>query len=99
MAMPFVTAAEWRLAAGDARGADSLATLAREAGAVDSLALERNAYVGRAELVRARARTVLGDLAGARLAAGRAVAALTNGYGFDGKWTREARALRDSIPR
>ena len=45
------------------------------AAAVDSLALQRSAYAGRAELVRARARLALGDRAGARQAADRALIA------------------------
>lgn len=99
LAMPFVTAAEWRLASGDARGADSLARLARSAGAIDSAALERNAYVGRAELVRARALASLGALAEARSAADRALVASANGYGSSNPRTRAARALRDSLSR
>jgi hypothetical protein len=98
LAMPLVTAAEWRLAAGDARGADSLAQLARSAGAVDSAALERNAYVGRAELVRARALLALGSAAQAGAAADRAVVAMTSGYGPANQHTRQARAFRDSLP-
>jgi serine/threonine-protein kinase len=96
VAMPFVTAAEWRLALGDARGADSLAILARAAAAVDSMAFERSGYVGRAELVRARARSALGDDQSARHAADRAIVALSNGYGRANRRTSEARALRDS---
>jgi hypothetical protein len=99
LAMPFVTAAEWRLAAGDARGADSLARLARSAAAIDSVALERNAYVGRAELVRARALASLGVLDDARSAAQRSVVASTNGYGIANRHTREAQAVRDSLSR
>jgi tetratricopeptide (TPR) repeat protein len=97
LAMPFVTAAEWRLAAGDARAADSLALLARDAGAIDSLALERSAYVGRAELVRAKARKSLGDAAAARAAIGRAIVALTTGAGKGNRYTREASAFRDAL--
>jgi hypothetical protein len=96
--MPFVTAAEWRLLAGDARRADSLALLARAAGAVDSLALERSAYVGRAELVRARAHATLGNRGEARAAADRALVALENGYGPQHAFARVGRALRDSLP-
>jgi hypothetical protein len=48
-------------------------------GAIDSAALERNAYVGRAELVRARALVALGSTSEARSAADRAVTALANG--------------------
>jgi eukaryotic-like serine/threonine-protein kinase len=99
LAMPFVTAAEWRLATGDARGADSLARLAHSAGAIDSVALQRNAYVGRAELVRARALASLGALEDARSAAQRAVVASTNGYGAANRHTREALALRDSLSK
>jgi hypothetical protein len=54
LSMPYVFAAEC-LAAGDARAADSLALLGRAATAVDSLALQRSGYAGRAELVHARA--------------------------------------------
>jgi hypothetical protein len=99
LAMPFVTAAEWRLAAGDARGADSLAQLGRNAAAVDSLALVRSAYAGRAELVRARAHLSLGDTAAARLAADRGVVAMSNGYGPANWHTAAARSFRDSLPK
>jgi hypothetical protein len=99
LAMPFVTAAEWRLAAGDARGADSLALLARAAAAIDSLALDRSGYVGRAELVRAKAHKSLGDIAGARGVAERAVVALTNGNGPANRYTREAESVRESVSR
>jgi eukaryotic-like serine/threonine-protein kinase len=97
LAMPFVTAAEWRLAAGAPQAADSLAQLGRAAGAVDSLALERSAWVGRAELVRGRARMAVGDQAGAREVAERARAALSHGYGPSSPWVRAAEALLDSI--
>ena len=80
LGMPYVTAAEWRLAAGDARAADSLALLGRSAAAIDSLALQRSAYAGRAELVHARARLALGDRAGAKAAADSAAVALAHGY-------------------
>jgi serine/threonine-protein kinase len=98
LAMPFISAAEWRLSAGDAYAADSLALLARAAAAIDSLALERSAYVGRAELVRARAFAATGRPREARLAADRAVVALANGYGPQHPFTRVGRALRDSLP-
>ena len=68
LALPLLTAAEWRLADGDPRGADSLAVLAGTAAAVDSLALTQSAWVGRAELIRARAELELGDTEGARTA-------------------------------
>jgi tetratricopeptide (TPR) repeat protein len=97
LAMPFVTAAEWRLAAGDARAADSLARLGRDAAAVDSLALDRSAYVGRAELVHARALAALGVAAHARQAAERAAIAMSNGYGPRNARTLRAIAFRDSL--
>src|SRR6185312_6644944 len=75
LAVPFIMAAEWRLAGGDARAADSLALLGRAAAGIDSLAFQRSGYVGRAELVRARARRALGDLPAARAAADRAIVA------------------------
>jgi hypothetical protein len=99
LAMPYVTAAEWRLAAGDARAADALALLGRAAAAVDSLALQRSAYVGRAELVRARAHDTLGDRADAKAAADRALVALANGYGRTNRHTQRARLFRDSVSR
>jgi eukaryotic-like serine/threonine-protein kinase len=98
-AMPFVTAGEWRLARGDARGADSLAMRALDVMRPDPLADRRSAFSGRAELLRARARRALGDRAGARGAAARAITALTGGYGASHSWTLEARALADSIGR
>jgi hypothetical protein len=95
--MPYIFVAEWQLRSGNARAADSLALLGRAAAAVDSLALQRSAYAGRAELVRVRARLALGDRAGATEAADRALIALSNGYGSDNLRTRQARALLDSI--
>jgi len=95
--LPLVTAGEWRLASGDARGADSLAVLARTAAAVDSVALVRSALAGRAELLRAQALRAGGRAAEARQAAERAVTALGNGYGPNHRWTRAARALADSL--
>jgi hypothetical protein len=97
MAMPYVLAAQWRLANGDAKAADSLALKARYAAAVDSLALLRSGYVGRAELVHARALLALGDKSNARAAANRAIIALTNGFGAANRHTSAARAFRDSI--
>ena len=91
------TAAEWRLAAGDPHAADSLAVLARSAAAVDSLALQRSAHAGRAELVRARAFLALNDRNAARLAADRAIVAMTNGYGPTNARTRAAQAFRASL--
>jgi serine/threonine-protein kinase len=96
-ALPLVTAGEWRLARGDARGADSLALLAREAAAIDSLALTRSGLAGRAELLRARARWLARDTTGAREAAARAMTALEHGYGPTSPWTRAGRAVADSI--
>jgi hypothetical protein len=98
-ALPLITAGEWRLASGDAHGADSLAVLARTAAAVDSLALTRSALTGRAELLRAQALRAGGHAADARQVAARAVTALGNGYGPNHRWTRVARALADSLAR
>ncbi|MEO6527564.1 MAG: protein kinase [Gemmatimonadaceae bacterium] len=98
-ALPFVTAGELRLARGDARGADSLALRALGVMRADSLAPRRSAFVGRAELLRARAREALADRLGAREAAARALVALPVGYGASNRWTREARALSDSLGR
>jgi eukaryotic-like serine/threonine-protein kinase len=98
-ALPLATAGEWRLARGDARGADSLARLARVVAAVDSIALTRSGLVGRAELLRARALRAQRDLPGARQAAARATIALGNGYGEGNALTRVARLLVDSLAR
>jgi hypothetical protein len=49
--------------------------------------------------VRARSLASLGVTAEARSAADRAVAALANGYGAANRYTREARAFRDSLAR
>jgi serine/threonine-protein kinase len=81
LAYHLVTAAEWRLDLGDAAAADSLAQLARTAAAIDSLALQRSGYVGRAETVLARASLLRGNHQAARLHADRATVALANGYG------------------
>ena len=98
-ALPLITAGEWRLAGGDARGADSLARLAVKAAAIDSVALVRSGLAGRGELLLARSLHARGELADARAAAGRAVTALGNGYGPDHAWTRSARLLADSLAR
>ena len=97
LAMPFVTAAEWRFATGDVRTADSLARLGRDAAAVDALALERSAYAGRAEFVRARALAALGAIPEARRTAERAAVAMANGYGPRNARTLRAIAFRDSL--
>jgi hypothetical protein len=97
LALPLLMAADWRLTDHDARAADSLARVARKAAAVDSLALERSGYVGRAELIRARALAAIGDGDGARRAVAQALIALTNGFGGDNVHTRDARALADSL--
>jgi hypothetical protein len=97
--LPLVTAAEWRLLAGDPRAADSIARLARSAAILDSLTLTRSALVGRAELTLARALEAEHDLAAARQAAQRATVALANGYGDGNRWTHDARLLVDSLSR
>ena len=96
-ALPLITAGNWRLAAGDALGADSLARLARTAAAIDSTALTHSALAGRADLLSAQALRARGETAKAREAAGRAVIALGNGYGAKHRWTEYARALGDSL--
>ena len=98
-ALPFVAAGEWRLASGDAHSADSLAQLAWTAAAIDSLASERSGFAGRADLLRAHALRALGNAPAARASVLRATVALANGYGESSRWTREARALRDSLER
>jgi hypothetical protein len=98
-ALPLVTAGEWRLASGDAPGADSLARLARTAAAIDSIALMRSGLAGQAELLLARALRARGQTVDARRSAERAVTALANGYGRGNAWTLAARALVDSLPR
>jgi len=95
-ALPFITAGNLRLAAGDAAGADSLARIARTAAAIDSIALTRSALAGRAELLSAQALRVKGDTQASRAAAQRAVVALSNGYGRAHAWTRMAQSLADS---
>ena len=96
-AMPLVTAGEWRLASGDARGADVLALRARTAAAIDSVALSRSAYAGRAELLHARALAAMGDSTGARAALSRADTALSHGYGPGSPWATAAKVLNDSL--
>ena len=96
-ALALTTSADWHLAAGDAAGADSLARLGSLAATVDSLALERSAYVALAEGVRARALRALGKPDEARAAAKRAAAAATNGFGAQHPSTRTMRALLDSL--
>jgi hypothetical protein len=99
-ALPMVYAGEWRLAAGDPAGADSLARLAHKAAIRgDSLGAERSGYAGRADLLQARALRARGDRPGATAALERALVALANGYGSGNRWTLEARALRDSLQR
>jgi serine/threonine-protein kinase len=97
--LPLVTAGEWRLAAGDAQGADSIARLARSAATLDSLTLTRSGLVGRADLLLAHALRAQGNAPAAREAAQRASQALSNGYGSTHHWPGAARALLDSLPR
>ena len=94
-----LTAADWRWADGHGREADSLATLAISATALDSLAPTRRAHVGRAELIRARAAVGAGDRPAALRSAERALAGLTNGFGSWHPLVGQARALRDSLAR
>jgi tetratricopeptide (TPR) repeat protein len=80
-AMPYVFAGEWRLAAGDVHGADSLARLGLRAAMVDSLAASRSAFAGEAYLLISRTQFALGDREAALDAERRAEVALANGYG------------------
>src|SRR5581483_8975673 len=80
-AMPYVYAAMWRLDAGDARGADSLARLGLRAALVDAVAASRSAMAGEAYLMIARTQRSMGNLAASRDAERRAEIALANGYG------------------
>ena len=89
-ALPLVIAGEWRLARGDAAGADSLARLARDAAAIDSLALERSALAGRAELLQARALRHAGPGGASRHCAWDRLWATE-------RWTQAARVLLDSL--
>jgi len=93
LVLPLLSAAEWCLARGDWRGADSLASEALAHAGIDSLAYSRSGHVGRAELIRARALVGRGERSGARQAAHRAVVALTSGYGPDHPRTRAAQGL------
>ncbi|HEX5075178.1 MAG TPA: serine/threonine-protein kinase [Gemmatimonadaceae bacterium] len=97
--LPLVTAGEWRLALGDARGADSLARLAVSAATLDTLTATRSGLVGRSELLLARALVAQGNGVAGREAAARAAVALTNGYGPSNQWPRQAHALVDSLSR
>jgi hypothetical protein len=96
-APPLTQAAQWRLAAGDASGADSLAALALRYAAIDSLALERSAHAGEASLVLARSRLALGDRTAAVAAARRSRSALGVGYGAGSSRAAEAGRLADSL--
>jgi hypothetical protein len=97
LSLSLITAGEWRLLSHDYALADSLGRQAIEAAAIDSLAFTRSAYVGRAELIRARALSQLGKADEAAQAARRSVVAMANGYGPANRRTREAMALRDSL--
>ena len=97
--LPLVTAGEWRLATGDARGADSLSRLAWRAAALDSTAATHSALAGRSDLLHAKALVAIGDSAGAKAATERAAIALGHGYGADSRWAIEARALRATLQR
>ncbi|HYC34087.1 MAG TPA: protein kinase [Gemmatimonadales bacterium] len=69
----------------------------RELVKADSLTEVRSADVGRARLFSARAFAMMGAADSARAHARAAVTALTVGLGPDHLWTREARALVDSL--
>jgi serine/threonine-protein kinase len=97
LALPLLSAAEWRLARREWGAADSLASQARDYASVDSLAGTRSGHVGRAELIRARALLGRGERSGAGQAAHRAIVALASGYGADHPRTRGAQGLADSL--
>ncbi len=88
-----LTAAEWRRDDGFGAQADSLARVAAAAAAVDSLASQRSAHVGRAELIRAQVAERAGRDEEAGEIARRAFGALRNGFGPANRYTREAAAL------
>ncbi len=90
---PLLTLGEWRLAAGDMQGADSLATRVRALAMVDSMAMTRSAIVGHADFLHARAQQAGGDQVGATRTAERAVIALSAGYGATHPVTVAARAF------
>lgn len=97
LSLSLVTAGEWRLLSHDYALADSLGREAIAAAAIDSLAFTRSAYVGRAELIRARALSKMGKADEAAQAARRSVVAMGNGYGPNNRWTKEATSFRDSL--
>ncbi len=97
LSLPYLVSAEMHLEQGDVATADSLARVAWAAAAIDSVALGRSGYVGRAELLRARALLAGGRRADALSAVERALPALTSAFGADGMRTRQATALRDSL--
>jgi len=80
-AMPYVFAGAWRLAGGDARGADSLARLGLHVALIDSIAATRSAYAGEAYLLIAQTQLALGNRQAALDARRQAEVALANGYG------------------
>jgi hypothetical protein len=80
-AMPYVFAGEWRFAAGDVAGADSLAHLALRAALIDSLAASRSAMAGEAYMLIARTQRAMGNAKAAREAERQAEIALAAGYG------------------
>jgi serine/threonine protein kinase len=96
-ALPLVTLGEWRLSFGDARGADSLATRARAALALDSLADLQSALAGRAHFLTAQARIVLRDTVAARRALAAATGPLARGYGRTHPRTLRAESLSAAL--
>jgi hypothetical protein len=88
-----LTAAEWRRDDGLGAAADSLARIAAETAALDSLAWRRSAHVGRAELIRAQVAEAAGQDEAARETARRAWVALRSGFGPANRYTQEAAAL------
>ncbi|HZI28495.1 MAG TPA: serine/threonine-protein kinase [Gemmatimonadaceae bacterium] len=96
-ALPLVTLGEWRLSRGDARAADSLATRARAALALDSLADLQSALAGRAHFLKAQAAIVLRDTVAARRAVAAATEPLARGYGRTHPRTLRAESLHAAL--
>lgn len=92
-ALPLVTLGEWRLSQGDARAADSLATRARAALALDSLADVQSGLAGRAHFLTAQARIAMGDTAAAVQALAAATTPLAHGFGRAHPRTLRAESL------
>jgi hypothetical protein len=92
-AAPLVTLGEWRLSDGDVRTADSLATRARAALALDSLADTHSAFAGQAHFLTAQSRLAMHDTAAALRALAASRGPLARGYGRTHPRTLRAESL------